>query len=217
LNAKKIKTQKVPVVFEAPVASTIIKCFLAGIRGSNQYRKSTFLLDHMGKQVFPEHISITEDPLMKGGMGSTSFDGDGVACSKKFFVENGVVSNYVLSVYSARKLGMKPTGNAGGARNVEITHTEGDLANLLAKMGTGFLVTELMGQGVSIVTGDYSQGAAGFWVENGVIQYPVSGVTIAANLRDMFKGIVSVAGDIDKRRNILTGSILLDEMMVAGQ
>ena len=216
LGARKIKTQKAPVIFEAPVASSLLKYFLSAISGGNQYRKSSFLLDHVGKVVFPAQINIFEDPFLKKGFGSAPFDNDGVACSKKHFIENGVLTRYLVSTYSARKLGLSPTGNAGGVHNLQITHTDDDLASLLKKMDTGFLVTELMGNGISIVTGDYSQGASGFWVEKGVIQYPVSGVSIAGNLRDMFAGLVCVAGDIDRRRNVLTGSILLDELMVAG-
>ena len=216
LGSRVIKTKKVPVVFEAPVASSLLKCFLAAIAGGNQYRKSSFLLDSLGSIVFPAQINIFEDPFLKKGFGSASFDNEGVACSKKHFIENGVVSHYLLSSYSARRLGMKPTGNAGGVHNLQISHTDDDLASLLHKMDTGLLVTELMGNGVSIMTGDYSQGASGFWVEKGIIQYPVSGVTIAGNLKEMFAGLVCVAGDLDRRRNVVTGSILLDEMMVAG-
>lgn len=216
LNAEPIKTQNAPVIFAASVASSLLKCFLSAISGGSQYRKSTFLLDYLGKPVFPDHINITENPFMKKAFGSTSFDSDGVACSAKHFIKDGVLNSYMLSTYSARKLGMKPTGNAGGVHNLEITHTGETLPELLRKMGTGFLVTELMGQGVNIITGDYSQGASGFWVENGIIQHPVAGVSIAANLRDIFENLVCVAGDVDQRRNILTGSILLEEMMIAG-
>ena len=216
LEAQPIETQKAPIIFEAPIAASLLKCFLSAISGGSQYRKSSFLLDHLGKSVFPDHINITENPFVKRAFGSSSFDSDGVACSQKHFIKDGVLESYMLSTYSARKLGLKPTGNAGGVHNLEITHTNDSLSDLLKKMGTGFLVTELMGNGVSIVTGDYSHGASGFWVENGIIQYPVAGVSIAANLRDMFANIVCVGGDIDTRRNILSGSILLEEMTIAG-
>lgn len=216
LNPRKLKTQKAKVIFRADVAPSLLKSFIGAISGGNLYRKSTFLFDSMGQKIFPDHINLYETPFLKQALGSSSFDSDGVACSEKHFIKDGVVNSYVLSVYAARKLKMKPTGNGGGVHNLHITHSGETLPQLLKTMGTGFLVTELMGQGVSLTTGDYSQGAAGFWVKNGEIQYPVSGVTVAGNLKEMFANIISVAGDVDRRRNILTGSILLEEMMVAG-
>jgi PmbA protein len=171
----------------------------------------------MGEKIFPEFINLCEKPFIPKALGSEPFDGDGLPCTEKYFVREGILENYILSVYSARKLNLKPNGNANGVHNLQITTSNQDLKALLKTMNKGFLVTELMGQGVNIVTGDYSPGATGFWVENGEIQFPVSGVTIAGNLATLFKNIVCVGNDIDKRHNILTGSILLREMMIAGE
>jgi PmbA protein len=217
LNAKRLSTRQAPVIFESEVAPGLLGSFIHAISGGNLYRKSSFLLDHLGKKVFPDFITLHEDPHVMKGLGSAPFDGDGVITSARDVVKNGVLEGYVLSSYSARKLGMKTTGNAGGIHNLYINTSDMNLEGLLKKMDTGFLVTELMGHGVNLVTGDYSRGASGFWVEKGVIQYPVEEVTIAGNLRDMFKNLVAVGNDVDLRRVIQTGSILLENMTIAGE
>lgn len=216
LGARRIKTCRVPVIFHAEEARSLLGHFLAAISGGNLYRKSSFLLDHMGKQIFPAHIKIDEHPFLEKALGSAPFDDDGVATRSNVFIEDGILKSYVLGVYSARKLNLQTTGNAGGVHNLFINTGDKDLPALLKKMGKGLLVTELMGQGANIVTGDYSRGAAGFWVENGEIQYPVEEITIAGNLKDLYANLVEVGKDIDKRGNIQTGSILLEEMSVAG-
>lgn len=216
LHARKIPTQKVPVLYHSKVASGLLNHFLSGISGSRLFRKSSFLQDSLGKKIFPKHISIFERPHLVGELSSASFDGDGVATKDKDFIRNGIVQNYLLSAYSARKLGMSNTGNAGGVHNLRVTHGNDSLAALIKKMDHGLLVTELMGQGINLVTGDYSRGAIGFWVENGEIQYPVHEVTIAGQLQDMFLNCVAIANDIDKRNSIQTGSILIEQMTVAG-
>jgi PmbA protein len=176
----------------------------------------SFLLDQLDKPIFPDHITLDERPHLHKGLGSAPFDDDGVATRPNVFVRDGILQSYCLGVYSARKLGLETTGNAGGVHNLFVTTGKKDLSELLKSMGTGLLVTELMGQGVNLVTGDYSRGASGFWVENGVIQYPVEEITIAGNLRDMYKQIVEIGCDVDKRGNIQTGSILVENMMIAG-
>lgn len=216
LNAKKLKTAQVPVIFQAEVASSIIHHFISAITGGNLYRQSSFLLDHLGKQIFPDFVQIQESPHLKKALGSAAYDNEGVATREHALIENGVLQSYVLSSYSARKLGMQTTGNAGGVHNCQVMAGDFDLDGLIADMGKGLLVTELMGQGINIVTGDYSRGAAGFWVENGKIQFPVEEITIAGNLRDMFKQLVQVANDINFRGNIHTGSILIENMTLAG-
>lgn len=216
LNARRLPTQRAPVIFAAEEARGLLGHFVSAISGGNLYRKSSFLLDHLDKSVFPSHISIDERPYLAKALGSCPFDDDGVATRPNVFVNNGVLTSYVLGVYSARKLGMKTTGNSGGVHNLFITHGNNNLSGLLKKMDKGLLVTELMGHGVNIITGDYSRGCAGFWVEHGEIQYPVEEITIAGNLRDMYLNLVEVGNDIDKRGNIQTGSILLDHMMIAG-
>lgn len=216
LDAQTLSTRQCPVVFAADVAGGLVGHFIGAIRGGNLYRKSTFLLDHLGKSVFPEFIHIHEQPHLPKGLGSAPYDGEGVATRAHDLVKDGILESYVLSTYSARKLGMKTTGNAGGVHNLIVEPGELDLAGLLRKMGTGLLVTELMGQGVNILTGDYSRGAAGFWVENGEIQYPVEEITVASNLKDMYRNIVAVGNDVDLRGNTRTGSILLAEMTLAG-
>ncbi|OQX38343.1 MAG: metalloprotease PmbA [Oceanospirillales bacterium LUC14_002_19_P2] len=216
LGGQKLKTCKVPVLFSAELAGGVIGNLMAGISGGNLYRQSSFLLDHLGKQIFPEWVHIHEQPLLKGGMGSGAFDGDGLQTYAKDFIADGILANYLLSTYSGRKLGMKSTANAGGARNLFIDSNAGDQKALLKQMGTGLLLTELIGHGVNIVTGDYSRGAAGFWVENGEIQYPVSEITIAGNLKDMFMQLQAVGNDVDRRGNIQTGSLLIDGMTIAG-
>lgn len=217
LGARKLTTRKAPVIFHAEIAGGLIGCFISAIRGSNLYRKSSFLLDHLGQQIFPAHIEIFEQPHLPGGLGSSPFDNDGVLTRAKHFIKNGVLESYALGCYSARKLGMQTTANAGGVFNLFINTSHDDFSALLKKMGTGLIVTELMGQGINILTGDYSRGASGFWVENGEIQYPVEEITIAGNLRDMFKNLIAVGNDIETRSNIITGSMLLEEMMIAGE
>nr|WP_315475487.1 metalloprotease PmbA [uncultured Undibacterium sp.] len=220
LNAHTIDTRKCPVLFEAPLAAGLLGAFVQAVSGGALYRKSTFLLGTLGKQVFPNHIQVLEDPHVLGAVGSSPFDDEGVKTLKREVVTNGVLNGYFLSTYSARKLGMQTTGNAGGSHNLNLTSNltkRGDnFAQMLKKMGTGLLVTELMGQGVNYVTGDYSRGASGFWVENGVIQYPVEEITIAGNMREMFEKIVAIGNDTLTRGTKTTGSILIESMTVAG-
>ena len=220
LNARKLDTRTCPVLFEAPLAAGLVGAFVQATSGGALYRKSTFLLDSLGQSIFPSHIQVVEDPHVIGGVGSAPFDEEGVRTVRRNVVENGVLQGYFLSSYSARKLGMKTTGNAGGSHNLSLTssHTKkaDDFAGMLRKMGRGLLVTELMGQGTNYVTGDYSRGASGFWVENGVIQYPVEEITIAGNMKDMFQAIVAVGSDVLTRGNKTTGSILIEKMVVAG-
>ncbi|WP_348696267.1 metalloprotease PmbA [Duganella fentianensis] len=220
LNARSIDTRTCPVLFEAPLAAGLLGAFVQATSGGALYRKSSFLLDSLGKQVLPEHIQITEDPHIIGGVGSAPFDEEGVRTHKRDVVKNGVVQGYFLSTYSARKLGMQTTGNAGGSHNLALTSSltqdSDDFVGMLRKMGTGLLVTELMGQGTNYVTGDYSRGASGFWVENGVIQYPVEEITIAGNMKDMLAQIVAVGNDVLVRGTKQTGSILIENMVVAG-
>ena len=220
LNARKLDTRTCPVLFEAPLAAGLLGAFVQAVSGGALYRKSTFLLDTLGKQVFPSHIQIVEDPHLIGAVGSAPFDEEGVKTVRRKVIADGVLQGYFLSSYSARKLGMKTTGNAGGSHNLEIvskdTRRGDDFEGMLRKLGTGLLVTELMGQGVNYVTGDYSRGASGYWVENGVIQYPVEEITIAGNMREMFQQIVAVGNDTLVRGNKTTGSILIEKMVVAG-
>ncbi|MFT7413683.1 MAG: PmbA protein [Methylophagaceae bacterium] len=216
LNARTMKTGSYPVIFAAEVAPSLFGQFISAIRGGALYRKSTFLLDHLGKQIFPEFIHIHEQPRLLKAMGSAAFDGDGVATQTRDIITDGVLQGYVLDSYSARKLKIKTTANAGGVHNLTIDSGDLNFAGLLKEMGTGIVVTETMGMGVNIVTGDYSQGAAGFWVENGVIQYPIDEFTIASNLRDMFMGIQAVGNDVNMRGNTRTGSVWIDKMKIAG-
>lgn len=216
LDARKIATGQVPVLFDASLASGLIGHFTGAISGGSLYRKSSFLLDSLGQQVFSPLVQIAERPHLPRGLGSSAFDAEGVATADRELVQNGVVNGYLLGSYSARKLGMQSTGNAGGSHNLLLASTGEDFAALLKKMGTGLLLTELLGHGVNPVTGDYSRGAAGFWVENGAIQYPVEEITVAGNLRDMFKGIVAVGNDVLIRGGKQCGSILIDNMTVAG-
>ncbi|MDD5035990.1 MAG: metallopeptidase TldD-related protein, partial [Methylococcaceae bacterium] len=216
LDAQSLSTRQCPVVFAAEVAGGLLGHFIGAIRGGNLYRKSSFLLDHLGKQIFPDFIHLHEQPHLPKALGSAPYDSEGVATHSRDLVRDGILQSYVLSTYSARKLGLQTTGNAGGVHNLILDPGDLDLAGLLRKMGTGLLVTELMGQGVNIVTGDYSRGASGFWVENGVIQFPVEEITIASNLRDMYLNILGVGSDVDMRGNTRTGSILMAEMTVAG-
>lgn len=217
LGPRKLKTQRAPVLLVPEIARGLVGHFMAAIRGSSQYRQSSFLLNSVGQQVFPAGFSISERPHILKGLGSAPFDDEGVVTVDREFVTDGILMSYLLSSYSARKLGLKSTGNAGGAHNLLVAaNTEGGMPALLKKLNTGLMVTELMGQGVNTVTGDYSRGASGFWVENGVIQYPVAEITIAGNLREMLRGIVAVGDDIDVRGGVRVGSILLDLMTIAG-
>ena len=216
LGARKINTQKIPVLFSSRVSSGLLSSFINAISGSNLYRKNSFLLDSIGQQIFPKGFKIYEQPHLLGALGSSPFDGDGVPTRNNIFVEDGILSQYVLGSYSARRLGLKTTANSGGVSNLTIDPTTGGLEELLQKMDRGLLVTELMGQGVNGLTGDYSRGATGFWVENGQIQYPVEEITIAGNLKEMFKSIVAVGNDINPNIATRCGSILIEQMMIAG-
>jgi PmbA protein len=218
LGPRKLTTRRAPILFAPEMARSLIGHFSAAIRGSSQYRQSSFLLNAAGQQVFPKGISIAERPHIPKAMGSAPFDEEGVATHERELVSDGVLTGYILSSYSARRLGLKTTGNAGGAHNLVVApNTPGGVQAMLAKLGEGLLVTELMGQGVNAVTGDYSRGAAGFWVERGTIQYPVAEITIAGNLRDMLKDIVAAGDDVDVRGGIRVGSILLKDMTIAGE
>ena len=216
LNGRKLDTRTCPVVFEAPVAISLLNSFVGAVSGGSLYRKSSFLLDSLGQTIFSPIVTLREDPFITKGLGSCPFDNEGVKVSARDVVKDGVVQGYFLSTYSARKLGMQSTGNAGGSHNLLLQPGELDLPGLLKKMDTGLLVTEMLGQGANMVTGDYSRGAAGFWVENGEIQYPVEEITIAGNLKDMYKGILAIGKDVDRRGSKQTGSILVDRMTVAG-
>lgn len=216
LGARKLTTRQVPVIFAAEEARGFLGHFVAAISGGNLYRKMSFLLDHLGQRIFPSFITLDERPHLPKGLGSAPFDDDGIATQPKAFVKDGLLQSYCLGVYSARKLGMQSTGNAGGMHNLFVSTGNKSLAELLKTMDTGLLVTELMGQGVNLITGDYSRGASGFWVEKGIIQYPVEEITIAGNLKQMYSQIVEIGSDIDVRGNIQTGSILVENMTVAG-
>ncbi len=216
LGAKKIATAQVPVLFEAPVAATLLSHFVSAVSGGSLYRKSSFLVDSLGKEVFAPLVQIREDPLIRKGQASTPFDEEGVATQPRSVVDKGVVQGYFLGSYSARKLGMQSTGNAGGSHNLLLKDTGEDLARLMKKMGRGLLVTEMLGQGINMVTGDYSRGAAGFWIENGEIVYAVQEITIAGNLRDMFRNVVAIGNDIVTRGSKQCGSILIERMTIAG-
>ena len=220
LHARKIPTVECAVLFESPLAAGLVGAFVQAVSGGALYRKSTFLLDSLGKQILPKHIDISEDPFVLRGKGSSPFDGEGVRVQPRQVVEAGRVQGYFLSSYSARKLGMKTTGNAGGSHNLvftsRLTSPTDDLDAMLQKLGTGLFVTELMGQGVNYVTGDYSRGASGFWVENGVIAYPVHEITIAGNMKTMLKGITAVGADTYNYGAKTVGSILINRMKVAG-
>jgi PmbA protein len=216
LGAKKILTKKCPVIFSAEIAASIIGNFIAAISGANLYRKTSFLLNSLQKPVFAKKISIEENPHIPKGLGSSPFDAEGVKLSCNSLVNNGILLRYVLDSYSARKLKMNTTGNAGGIHNLIMKPGNLNFEELLKKMDTGLLVTEIMGGGINIVTGDYSRGVFGYWIEHGTIQYPVTGVTVAHNLKDMLLNIIEVGNDIDYRGNILTGSILFEEMTIGG-
>jgi PmbA protein len=217
LNARRLATLSAPVLFVPELARGLIGHFLGAIRGGSQYRKATFLLDAAGQQVFPDWMQLSERPHLRKALGSAPFDGEGVATHDREIVANGVVTGYVLSTYSARKLGLKTTGNAGGVHNLIVKPGPQDFDALVRTMGRGLVVTELMGQGINGVTGDYSRGAAGYWVEGGAVAYPVHEITIAGNLKDMYRNVVAAGSDVDERGGIRTGSILLEEMTIAGE
>jgi PmbA protein len=217
LGAKKIRTCKAPVIFESQLAVALIGNFVQAVSGGSLYRKSSFLLDSLGQQVFSPVVSIAERPHLKKAFGSGYFDGEGVATHDRDVVIDGVLQGYFLSSYSARKLGMQTTGNAGGSHNLRVSAGEDGLEAMIRKMDKGLLVTELLGHGVNYVTGDYSRGAAGFWVEKGKIKHAVEEVTIAGNLRDMFRNIVAIGNDALPRGAKHCGSILIEQMKIAGR
>ncbi|WP_034944510.1 metalloprotease PmbA [Erwinia oleae] len=217
LSPRKLSTMKAPVLFAAEVATGLFGHLVGAISGGSVYRKSTFLLEEMGQQILPAWLTIQEQPHLLKGLASSPFDSEGVKTHQRDIIKDGVLQTWLLTNYSARKLGLQSTGHAGGIHNWRINGQGDSFEQLLKKMGTGLVVTELMGQGVSGITGDYSRGAAGFWVENGEIQYPVSEITIAGNLKEMWRNMVTVGSDIETRSNIQCGSVLLPEMKIAGQ
>jgi PmbA protein len=217
LDAKKLATVNAPVLFVPELARGLMGHFLGAIRGGSQYRRASFLLDAAGQQIFPAWLQISERPHIPKALGSSPFDSEGVATRDRELIKDGVLTGYVLSTYSARKLGLRTTGNAGGVHNLIVSAGQDDFQAMLKKMHRGLMVTELMGQGINGVTGDYSRGAAGFWIENGAIAYPVNEITIAGNLKDMYRDIVAVGSDVDARGGIRTGSVLLERMTIAGE
>ncbi|HJR73266.1 MAG TPA: metalloprotease PmbA [Luteimonas sp.] len=216
LAPRQVATGAYPVLFSAEIARSLIGHLIGAVSGGALYRRASFLLDSVGTSLFPSWMSIVEQPFLRRGFRSSSYDSEGVATRESALVLDGVLQRYVLGSYSARKLGLQTTANAGGVHNLSVSSNAGDLDGLIAGMGSGLLVTELMGQGVNNVTGDYSRGAAGFWIENGAIAYPVDGITVAGNLKSMFAGIEAVGNDVDPRSHIRTGSILIGKMTVAG-
>ena len=216
LGARRVPTCRVPVIYEAPVASSLLGHFISAISGGALYRKASFLLDHLDKKIFPEFVRIHEQPLIVGGMGSAAFDGEGVATSARDIVSDGILRGYVLGSYSARRLDMQTTGNAGGVHNLTIDTGDQNLEQMISSIDEGFLVTELIGFGINNVTGDYSRGAAGLWIENGEIAYPVEEVTVAGNLKDIFQNIAAIGNDLDPRRSTRCGSILVEGLTIAG-
>ncbi len=215
LGSRPIATGRYPVMLAPNLAIGLVGNVMSAISGSAQYRKSSFLLDSIGNTVLSPHITLREDPFLPRAMGSAAYDGDGVATRAQAFIKDGVVQNYVMGTYSARRLGLETTANSGGVRNLHVDARTLPFADLLQELGTGVFVTELMGQGVNLLTGDYSRGAAGFWVENGQIVHPVEEITIAGTLQDMLRNIVAFGDDVDLRGNVRCGSVLLEEMMVA--
>ncbi len=217
LDSRKLSTRQAPIIFEAPVASGLFSAMITAISGGSLYRRASFLLDKKGEQIFADHINISEQPFIKKALGSASFDNDGVATRERDIIKDGVLMDYVLSGYSARKLGLQTTGNAGGVHNLVIEPGKSNLDEMVKQMGTGLLITDMIGFGVNQITGDYSRGASGFWVENGELAYPVEEITVAGNLVDMYKNIISIGNDVDPRGNILTGSVMIDTMTIAGE
>lgn len=216
LGARPIATTKAPVIFFAEEARGLLKHFSSAIQGGNLYRESSFLLGCLGQSIFPSFVQIAEQPHLSRALGSAPFDNDGVATRPNQFIKNGVLEQYAFGSYDARKLNQRTTGNAGGMHNLTIHPGEKNLKALLKTMGTGLLITELMGQGVNLVTGDYSRGASGFWIKNGEVDHGVQEITVAGNLKNIFSNFVEVGNDVDVRGNIRTGSILIEEMMIAG-
>jgi PmbA protein len=216
LGARKLATTTAPVLFVPEIARGLLGHLIAAVRGGSQYRRSSFLLDAAGEQILPSWITLQERPHLKKALGSAPFDSEGVATNDRDIVTNGILNGYVLSTYSARKLGLRTTGNAGGVHNLLLQGGSEDLNGLMRKMGRGLMVTELMGHGVNAVTGDYSRGAAGYWIEGGAIAYPVHEITIAGNLKEMYQRIIALGTDVDVRGSIRNGSMLLDEMTIAG-
>lgn len=217
LGSRKLTTRQAQVIFEAPVASGLFSALITAIAGGSLYRRASFLLDKKGEQIFSDHINIYERPYIMKALGSASFDNDGVATRERDIIKDGVLQDYVLGGYSSRKLGLQTTGNAGGVHNLIIESGKETLDDLVKKMGTGLLITDMIGFGVNQITGDYSRGASGFWVEEGELAYPVEEITVAGNLTDMYKNIISIANDVDPRGNVLTGSVLIDVMTIAGE
>jgi PmbA protein len=216
LDARRLGTLECPVLFEAPEAADLVGSFVHAVSGGSLYRRTSFLVDSLGREVFSPGVSIREEPHLPRARGSAPFDGEGVATARRDVVRDGVLQGYFLGSYSARKLGMQTTGNAGGAHTLVVEHGDDDLEGLMRRMGRGLLVTEQLGSGVNLVTGDFSRGAAGFWVEDGAIAYPVEEITIAGNLRDMFRDVVAVGRDVDRRGSRHVGSVLIGRMTVAG-
>ncbi|EIJ41306.1 putative Zn-dependent protease-like protein [Beggiatoa alba B18LD] len=216
LNPRSLPTQQAPILFSAPMAVGLIGHLISAIQGASLYRKASFLLDTVGEQIFSPIVNIRENPHLLKGLASAPFDGEGVATKARELIRGGVLQGYILDSYTARRLGLQTTGNAGSVFNLTIDSTTGNLDSLLQQLGTGLYVTELMGQGVNLLTGHYSRGASGFWVENGVIQYPVQEITIAGNLKDMFQSVQAIGNDLEKRGSVLTGSWLLAPMTIAG-
>jgi PmbA protein len=216
LGSRKLDTRVTPVIYPAQLARGLVGHAIGALRGGALYRRASFLLDCLGTEIFAPHLSIQENPFLHSALASSPFDDEGVAPRERMLVANGVLQGYVLATYYARKLGMESTGNAGGVHNLIVSDTGASYADLVEQMGTGFIVTELMGQGVNPVTGDYSRGASGFWVENGAIAYPVHEVTLAGNLREIYRNILAVGTDTDCRGGIRTGSMLIGKMTLAG-
>ncbi len=216
LDPRKIKTCRAPVIFSAEIANGLLEPFVAAISGNNIWREASFLAGKLGERVFPNFIHIDDDPHLLNGLGSAPFDQEGVLTKKNSLVKSGILQNYILDSYSARKLGMEITGNAGGVHNLLVQNTEDNLDSLLKLMGNGLLVTELLGQSTNLITGDYSQGVSGFWIQEGRILYPVNEVVISGNLRDMLANIIAIGRDVNPRSYIRSGSILLDEFIIAG-
>lgn len=217
LNSQPIKTGQYPILLSPEISAGIIGHVISALSGGKLYRKSSFLLDSLNQQILPSFVRIFEDPFLPMALGSRYYDSEGVACRAQDFITDGVVSNYLLGSYSARKMGMQTTANAGGAHNVHVTSTGESQDEILQQMGTGLYITEVMGQGINLVTGDYSRGASGFWVENGQIKHPVEGITIAGNLKNMMMGIVAIGNDVPHYLTTKTGSILINEMTVAAE
>jgi PmbA protein len=217
LGSRSLTTRVAPVLYAPEMAAGLLGALMSAISGGSLYRKTSFLLDSLETQILPDFIRIHEQPHLKRALGSSFFDSEGVATHSRDIVSAGVLKSYLLGSYSARKLAMQSTGNAGGVRNLTLAVGDDDFAALLTRLDTGLVVTELMGNGINRLTGDYSRGAAGFWVENGQIQYPVEEITIAGNLKQMFKNIVAVGNDVDTRGNTRTGSILISQMSIAGK